>query len=118
MEHHTTEYVNSDNFIDNVEITGDTLTSRGGLILLVRYVRAISLYPHIERLFGTIRKTAKGQPVCEIFKQLFCFFLDGTSRHLVAFDRFKEDEGYARAIESEPASMLSSHTQYPLVHGK
>ena len=109
MEHHTTEYVNSNNFIDNVEITGDTLTSRGGLSLFVRYVRAISLYPHIERLFGTIRKTTKGQPVCEIFKQLFCFFLDGTSRHLTAFDRLKEDEGYARGIESEPAAMLSSH---------
>ena len=109
MKHHTTEYVNSNNFIDNVEITGDTLTSRGGLSLFVRYVRAISLYPHIERLFGTIRKTTKGQPVCEIFKQLFCFFLDGTSRHLTAFDRLKEDEGYARGIESEPEAMVSSH---------
>ena len=109
MKHHTTEYVNSNNFIDNVEITGDTLTSRGGLSLFVRYVRAISLYPHIERLFGTIRKPAKGQPVCEIFKQLFCFFLDGTSRHLTAFDRLKEDEGYARGIESEPEALVSSH---------
>jgi hypothetical protein len=109
MQHHTTEYVNSETIIDNIDVTDDTLTSRGGLSLFVRYLRGIALYPHLERLFGTIRKTAKGQPVCEVFKQLFCFLLDGTSRHLVAFDRLKKDEGYAGAIESEPAAMLSSH---------
>ncbi len=109
MQHHSTDYVNSNNFIDNIDVTHDTLTGRGGLSLFVRYLRGISLYPHLERLFGTVRKTAKGQPVCEVFKQLFCFLLDGTSRHLAAFDRLKEDEGYARAIESEPKAMLSSH---------
>ena len=93
MHHHTTEYVNSQSIIDNIDVTNDILTSRGGLSLFVRYLRGIALYPHLERLFGAVRKTAKGQPVCEIFKQIFCFFLDGTSRHLAAFDRLKEDEG-------------------------
>jgi hypothetical protein len=109
MHYHTTEYVNSESIIDNIDVTNDTLTSRGGLSLFVRYLRGVALYPHLERLFGAIRKTAKGQPVCEVFKQIFCFFLDGTSRHLVAFDRVKEDEGYAGAIESKPGAMLSSH---------
>lgn len=109
MTNSTTEYVSSERIIDNAEVTGETLTGRGGLSLFVRYLRGIALYPHLERLFGAIRKTSKRQPVCEIFKQIWCFFLDGTSRHLVAFDRLKEDEGYARAIESEPEAMLSSH---------
>ena len=109
MHHHTTENVNSQSIIDNIDVTNDILTSRGGLSLFVRYLRGIALYPHLERLFGAVRKTAKGQPVCEIFKQIFCFFLDGTSRHLAAFDRLKEDEGYAGAIESKPGVMLSSH---------
>ena len=103
MQHHTTEYVNSETIIDNIDVSNDTLTSRGGLSLFVRYLRGIALYPHLERLFGTVRKTAKGQPVCEIFKQIFCFFLDGTSRHIVAFDRLKEDEGAGplRAIREQ-----------------
>jgi hypothetical protein len=56
-----------------------------------------------------IRKNAKGQPVSEIFKQVFCFLLDGTSRHLVYFDALKKDAGYAAAIETAPAQLLSSH---------
>jgi hypothetical protein len=95
--------------IDGVEATSDTLTSRGGLSLFVRYLRNIAIYPVLERLFGSIRKNAKGQPVSEIFKQVFCFLLDGTSRHLVYFDALKQDEGYAAAIETAPAQMLSSH---------
>ena len=95
--------------IDGVEASSDTLTSRGGLALFVRYLRNIAIYPVLERLFGSIRKNAKGQPVSEIFKQVFCFLLDGTSRHLVYFDALKKDEGYAAAIETAPERMLSSH---------
>jgi hypothetical protein len=96
--------------IDTVHYTSDTLTSRGGLSLFVRYLQNIQLYPHLERLFGAIRKSNKGQSLVEIFKQLFCFFLDGTSRHLVYFDTLKEDAGYAAAIETDREAMLSSHS--------
>jgi len=95
--------------IDSVGVTKDTLTGRGGLSLFVRYLRGLNLYPHLERLFGSIRRSAKGRAVSEVFKQLFCFFMDGTSRHLVYFDALKEDRGYASVIEDEPSSMLSSH---------
>ena len=69
--------------INDVEITEDVLTSRAGLTLFVRYFRSISLLPYMETMFGKIRKSRKGQGISEIFKQLFCFFVDGTSRHLV-----------------------------------
>jgi hypothetical protein len=95
--------------IDTVEKTTDTLSSRAGLTLFVRYLSNVLLYPHLERLFGGMRKSLKGQPVVEIFKQLFCFILDGTSRHLVYFDALKEDPGYAGVIETPQAAMLSSH---------
>ena len=109
MRNNSTQNPKSNNFIDSVEITNDTLTSRGGLSLFVRYLRNIGLLPHLESEFGSIRKSRKGQAVTEIFKQLFCFFLDGTSRHLVHFDALKRDEGYAAGIETEPEQMLSSH---------
>jgi hypothetical protein len=96
-------------FINDVEITEDVLTSRSGLTLFVRYLRSIELLPYMEKVFAKIRKSRKGQDISEIFKQLFCFFVDGTSRHLIYFDRLKEDEGYRSSIESEPDVMLSSH---------
>ena len=97
-------------FINDVEITEDVLTSRSGLTLFVRYLRSIELLPYMEKVFAKIRKSRKGQDISEIFKQLFCFFVDGTSRHLIYFDRLKEDEGYRSSIESEPDVMLSSHS--------
>lgn len=95
--------------IDRIECTADTLTSRGGLSLFVRYLRNIALYPQLKTFFGSLRKSRKGYPVEEVFKQLFCFFLDGTSRHLTYFDHLAGDEGYAAAIESRPWEMVSSH---------
>ena len=95
--------------ISGIGITNDTLTSRGGLSLFVRYLNNIGIMPSIERLFGGMRKSGKGQSIEEIFKQLLCYFVDGASRHLVYFDSLREDEGYARAIESLPKAMVSSH---------
>ncbi len=93
-----------------IGITDDNLTSRAGLAPFVRYLSSIGIYPHLERLFGGLRRNRKGWSIPEIFKQLFCFFADGTSRHLVYFDGLKQDEGYAGGIESSIQEMLSSHS--------
>lgn len=95
--------------IDDVEITPDNLTGRGGLSLFVRYLRHINIFPQMETFFGSMRRSSKGQSISEVFKQLLCFFVDGTSRHLVYFDSLAKDTGYAGVIETEPGCMLSSH---------
>jgi hypothetical protein len=95
--------------ISKVEVTDDTLTGRGGLALFVRYLSSINVYGLLLEHFGWIRKSAKGIAVWNIFKQVFCFFYDGTSRHLVYFDQLKKDEGYAAVIENAPEEMLTSH---------
>ena len=97
------------NRITSVGITTDTLTSRGGLSLFGRYIEGIGIRPTFERLFGTMRKNGKGQPIEAIMKQVLCYFMDGTSRHLVHFDRLKEDAGYAGAIESAPEPVSYTH---------
>ena len=95
--------------IDVIGITSDRLTGRGGLALFSRYLSSIKINPHLERLFGSMRRSGKGLPVTALFKQLFCFLLDGTSRHLVFFDELKHDAGYAGAIETRLSAMASSH---------
>ncbi len=93
--------------IDKVESTSDTMTSRAGLSLFVRYLENIGILVYLVTLFGAVRKSRKGLAVEEVFKQLFCFFLDGTSSSLSTFDDLKEDQGYAGAIESRKEDLLS-----------
>jgi len=95
--------------ITGIDITDDTLTSRGGLNLFVRYLDGIEIMSPITELFGSIRKTNRGNGIEDIFKQLLCNFADGTSRHLVHYDMIKEDSGYAGVIESTPSTLMSSH---------
>jgi hypothetical protein len=95
--------------LTRVEITEDTLTGRGGLALFSRYIRHVGIFERLEEFFGALRRSGKGLPIAALFHQVFCFLVDGTSRHLVYFDELKADEGYARGIETVPEQMASSH---------
>lgn len=96
--------------IDRIEVTNDTLTSRAGLTPFVRHLDSINIYPKLEDLFKSIRKNSKSNRISDIYKQLFCFLADGTSRHTSCFDELKKDEGYAAGIECSLKDMLSSHS--------
>lgn len=98
------------NKIDGIEETSDNLTGRGGLFFFVRYLKNIGIFSLLAEYFGDLRKNKKGLPVTELFKQIFCFFCDATSRHLTYFDALAEDAGYAGTIEQSPEDMASSHT--------
>jgi hypothetical protein len=95
--------------IDKVGVTEDTLTGRGGMALFVRYLSKVNIYGLLLECFGNLRRSQKGQPIWNIFKQVFCFFYDGTSRHLVYFDQLQRDEGYAAVIENSSEEMICSH---------
>ncbi len=95
--------------INKVETTSDTITGRGGLALFSRYLEKTCILDLLENKFGFFRKSAKGLPVCLLFKQVFCFFFDKTSRNLTYFDQLKKDNGYAAAIEIDPSQLASSH---------
>jgi len=104
-----TETSESTHRIGKIGVTSDSLTSRAGLALFARYLAELGIFPILAQLFGRIRKSSKGLPVVEIFKQILVFFADGTSRHLTRFDTLKKDPGYAGTIESAPNRLLSSH---------
>jgi len=95
--------------INKVDVTEDTLTGRGGLALFVRYLSQINIYALLLGFFPNLRRSKKGQPIWNIFKQVICFFYDGTSRHLTYFDQLKKDEGYAAVIENSSEEMVGSH---------
>jgi len=91
-----------------IQPTDERLTGRAGLALFEAYVRSIQILPLIDRWFGSMRKNSKGLAITELFVQLFCFFMDGASRHITWFDHLKADESYAGVIGS--SNLASSHT--------
>lgn len=109
MPNSTRNRKSSSSRIDKVETTAEELTARAGLAIVSRYLRSVKVLPHLARRFSFLRRSAKGLPVETVFKQLICFFVDGTSRHMAQFDRLREDGGYAGVIETVKEKMASSH---------
>ena len=72
-------------------------------------MHSIQIFSWLDRWFGSIRKSRKGLTITELFKQVLCFFVDGTSRRLTYFDQLREDQGYAGGIETDRTDMASSH---------
>ena len=64
----------------------------------------------VELKFGSMRKNKKGIPVTDLFIQLLCFFMDGTSRHISWFDHLKSDESYAALLATKEECLASSHS--------
>jgi hypothetical protein len=109
MTKNTTKTIPCKPVIARVEPCRETLTARGGLALFARYIEGLELHGPLAELFGALRKNKKGLSLRETFTQLFGFFGDGTSRHLVAFDRLKKDPGHAAVLETTTDKLLSSH---------
>lgn len=105
----TKNFQESKTKIKEIQTTPDCLTSRAGLSFIVRYIENIHINPLLTRYFGSLRLSRKGLPIKELFKQIFCFFIDGTSLHLTRFDELAGDKGYAGVIETDLKDMVSSH---------
>lgn len=109
MNKNTRDYRKKKSEISAIETTNERLTGRAGLAFFVAYLHQIQIFPIIDRFFGSMRKSKKGVEIVELIKQVLCFMVDGTSRHLTYFDQLSIDEGYAGSIETDLESMASSH---------
>lgn len=96
--------------INKVELTDERITGRGGISLFSRYLENSGILLVMTSFFGCLRKSTKGLPIEELFKQILCFFMEGSSRRLVHFDHLAADKAYAGAIQTKPEFMASSHT--------
>ena len=95
--------------ISKLEVTTDTLTSRGGLAFFVKYVETVGIVGLLLTKFEGIKKSAKGVSLKNLFLQSLCYFFDGTSHHLNYFDQLKDDTGYTAVLEVPAREAASSH---------
>ena len=89
MKNNNRFHVKNKQSIKAIESTDERITGRAGLALFSRYLRSNQLMTIVELKFGSMRKNKKGIPVTDLFIQLLCFFMDGTSRHISWFDHLK-----------------------------
>ncbi len=94
--------------IKNVEITNDTLSNRGGLSFMLRYLDKIGVSSMIEDRFGHLHKSSKGESIGECARQFIAFCMDGTKHSMVRFDELKRDPGYAAVLERNVDSLIST----------
>jgi len=95
--------------ISRVEATDEKITGRGGLALYSSYISNVNILPILSSRFSNLRRSSKGAPIEALFKQILCWFMDKTSRHLTYFDSLNKDEAYSAAIEINSEDMASSH---------
>lgn len=99
---------NNKSKINDVAITDDTLSNRGGLSLMLRYLDTIGISSMIEGRFGHLRKSSKGESIGECARQFMAFCMDGTKHSMVRFDELKNDPGYAAVLERTTDSLIST----------
>jgi hypothetical protein len=96
--------------ISTVEITTDKITGRGGIPLILRYVEKIKFFHLIDNLVGQVWGSSKGKGSGFILRQVVAKMMDGSDLSIQGFDRLRQDEGYAAALEVNREEMVSSHT--------
>jgi hypothetical protein len=100
---------NNENEIQKIGITEDSLTNRGGLAFILKYLKNIKVFPLISEVFQGIRKSRKGKDIENIISQLMMFFIDGSKFTMTRFDELAKDIGYRKTIECSKSDMCSSH---------
>ena len=106
----TTKYKDSNLTINKIDTTENTISGRGGLALISRYIESIKFFRLVDKKLGTFRFNLKEKAISFIIRQILLFFIDGTHKAISGFDHLKNDNGYASIIEVKRESLLSSHT--------
>ena len=105
-----TKYKDAGCGINRIETTNATLSNRGGLAFILRYIESIGFFQLIETTVEGISLNAKGKSASYLIRQILAFFIDGTFRAISAFDTLRSDEGYTATLEVKKENLVSSHT--------
>ena len=83
------DFDRNENKINYVAITDDTLSNRGGLSLIMRYLDKTGIPAMVEDRFSHLRRSTIGETIGEFARQSMAFFFDGTKQAIARFDDLK-----------------------------
>jgi len=105
----TIEYKDTSCTINSVNVTDNTISSRGGLTFISHYIEKIKFFRLIDKKVPGFRSSLKGKVTSFIIRQILLFFINGSHKAISGFDLLKKDEGYASVLEVAQEDLLSSH---------
>jgi hypothetical protein len=73
--------------INKIETTNATLSNRGGLAFILRYIESIHFFNLIEETLHSLCLHSKGKKASFIIRQLLAFLIDGLSEQSAALIR-------------------------------
>lgn len=79
------KYKDTSLIINKIGITENTISGRGGLAFISRYVENVKFYHLIEKKLADYRTSLKGKAVSFIIRQILLFFIDGTHKAISIF---------------------------------
>lgn len=85
--------------IDQIEVTDDTLTSRGGLALFGRFLENTGFLDLLGHVLAPLQKSAKGKSARFLCKQLLCAFADGRGDTMMDFSALRQDPAQASILK-------------------
>ena len=69
-----TKYKDSNLTINNIETTENTISGRGGLTLISRYIESVKFYRLAEKKLGNFRLNLKGKAISSSAEKNFSLF--------------------------------------------
>lgn len=91
--------------ISRVEITEDTLSSRGGLFFFGRYLENTGFLRLVDSHLADLRKSGKGRKVERLVKQMVCAFADGRGHSMMDFSALRADPSQAAILDLNQEEM-------------
>ncbi len=98
---------NQDKQISDIEITTDTLTGRGGMPFVSRYLDQSGILDLFANQIGHLRFSGKSKDVATIARQIMASFIDGTDVTMKGFDRRSKSPEMSSLLECEQKDLLS-----------
>jgi hypothetical protein len=96
--------------IQEIGITRESLTGRGGMAFIIKYIKNINVISVVSEVFKGIRKSRKGKDIETIIEQMIYNSIDGSKQTMTRFDELKEDGSYLKTIEINENEAVSSHS--------
>jgi len=103
--------------INKIETTSEKISSRGGLLPIIRYIEKSGFIDWSAQNLSWLKKNNKGVTVPSAIRQIIAAMIDGNAEHVSHFDQLRKDPTWLALLEIDEKSVVSSSAIKRLLKG-